>query len=146
MFVKSLTGLGMMLCCIMLTAQVPEVELVSSTFNDPFMPSRYYRAKTIDNPTHQLRSEKRLDSDFKGQFISLVRSKDRMLYHPIFAQFGNIEIFIDKEIIHYGVPVQFDHQEKLQKFLSNIITPRTDSYQVIYFRNGRKVKASRTFF
>lgn len=136
MFFKILLMLG--ICCSVCIAngQVPEVELVELKSDDPFMPKRYYRTISKHNARSLLRNEKRMEASFTGQFISLVRTKDRLLYHAYFAQFGNIVYRVIDGWIHYGITTHFDNPTALDNYLKGVVKPKAPDYENYFFQLG----------
>lgn len=145
MLFRLLISLSLLFVATQQNAQVPEVELVEVPCSDPFMPDRYYRTKYDKNPLYKMRKEKKLSPEFTGQFISIIRSKERLISHPSFAQFGNIEIFISKDVIHYGIPAHFASADALDSFLEAIVSPRSPNFEIYFMSEGREDKEYRSY-
>jgi hypothetical protein len=136
MLFKQLLSLSLCFYVFSILAQVPNVELVQSAAADPFMPRKYYQTKWSDKECNKLRKESILPADFTGQFISLVKAEQRIIYHPIFSQFGELKIFLKKDLIHYGIATNFHSPKEFHSFVINIIEPRIREYEIHYLKKG----------
>lgn len=149
MMFKPFTSLGLLLFCLLAKAQVPEVELVTNTNNDPFMPERFYQTRWMKNEgdemQYRLRKEELLQADFTGQFIVLLSSEERQLHHPLFRQFGTWAIYREGNQLHYGIPTTFDKQSAFEIYFNNIVLPRTQEAEILYFFNGKEARRIKSF-
>lgn len=149
MLFKPLMCLGLLLFCLSAKAQVPEVELVSDTSDDPFMPRRFYQTRWLKNQRdhlqYRLRKEELLEADFTGQFVVLLSSSERLLHHPLFRQFGTWAIYREGNQLHYGIPTTFDKKSAFDTFLNNIVYPRTKASRILYFYKGQEARRVKSF-
>ncbi|HKK89300.1 MAG TPA: hypothetical protein VJ917_10655 [Saprospiraceae bacterium] len=149
MLFKPFASLGLLLFCLSAKAQVPEVELVANTNNDPFMPERFYQTRWLKNERdelqYRLRKEELLEADFTGQFTVLLSSSERLLHHPLFRQFGTWAIYREGNQLHYGIPTTFDKQSAFDNYFNTIVHPRTKEARVLYFFKGKESRRVKSF-